>query len=223
MLLDQVVGGGESVAAAPHDDHVVLGFGVGTPPGALPVLVVGEGVPGQAEEGVFLHGESADYTQWGWGGWSVGRLWVCCESGDGAGGKRPFQWAPGRTPFPGGARKDAPPRGRLERRPSQGRPEGRRSQGAPGKTPLPGGAREGRRSRGRLERRPSRRPSSGVEFCQQSLGSGAFFRIEVPGDDALQGGTGQFVPIFRHLHGQLVAPFEVAGVIVDDPGFQSFQ
>ena len=58
MLLDQVVGGGEAVAATPHDDHVVLGLRVRTPPGALPVLVIAEGVPGQAEEGVLLHREA---------------------------------------------------------------------------------------------------------------------------------------------------------------------
>ena len=58
MLLDQVVGGGEPVAAAADDDHVVSGLRIGTPPGALPILVVGERVPRQAEEGILLHREA---------------------------------------------------------------------------------------------------------------------------------------------------------------------
>jgi len=52
MLLGEVVGGGETVAAAADDDHVVFRAGLRAAPGRRPVAMMGQGVAGEAEDRV---------------------------------------------------------------------------------------------------------------------------------------------------------------------------
>ena len=53
MLLGEVVGSGQAMPAAAHDDDVVFRLGLGLAPGRRPVLVAGRGVLQEREDGVF--------------------------------------------------------------------------------------------------------------------------------------------------------------------------
>jgi hypothetical protein len=53
MLLGEVIGGGQAMPAAAHDDDVVFRLGIGLAPGRRPVLVAGRGVLQEREDGVF--------------------------------------------------------------------------------------------------------------------------------------------------------------------------
>ena len=60
VLLGQVVGGGEAVAAAADDDHVVGVLRLRPPPGPRPVAVAAHRMPRQAEDRVSVHDSGPD-------------------------------------------------------------------------------------------------------------------------------------------------------------------
>src|SRR5262249_210894 len=88
VLLGEVVGGGQAVAAATDDDHIIVRLRLGAAPGLLPALVIIGRVAGQREDGVaglgwHEHQRSRDRT------WRHTRLgvapWQSLASGEEAG------------------------------------------------------------------------------------------------------------------------------------------
>jgi hypothetical protein len=55
VLLGEIIGGREAMAAAAHDDDVIFFFWLRLAPGGRPVLVAGKGVLEEREDGI-AHG-----------------------------------------------------------------------------------------------------------------------------------------------------------------------
>ena len=72
VMLGEVVGGGEPVAARAHDHHIVFRLQLGAPPGAAPFAVVAHRVAGEGKDRVAFHrskGSPLRFARGTGGGW----------------------------------------------------------------------------------------------------------------------------------------------------------
>src|SRR5262245_17791603 len=56
MILGEVVGGGEAMAAGADDNHVIGRFGLRAAPGRPPVAMTRQGIAGEREYRIAVHG-----------------------------------------------------------------------------------------------------------------------------------------------------------------------
>ena len=62
VVLAEVIGRGQTMAACADDHHVILGLRRGLGPGALPALVVAQRLSGDGESGITCHGRPAPFA-----------------------------------------------------------------------------------------------------------------------------------------------------------------